>query len=158
MEDMAELERIYSEHASPLRRLLRVLIRDPAIAEDLTQETFLQFWRQHARFDPGRASLRAYLFGVARKKASEWRRRHAVASRVTEKSQTVQANERVLTTDMLNRLSPDAREILWLREVEGYSYQELADMLHIPVGTVRSRLHGAREQLRSIWGKKKEHI
>jgi RNA polymerase sigma-70 factor (ECF subfamily) len=41
--------------------------------------------------------------------------------------------------------------MLWLREVEGYSYQELAEMLAIPLGTVRSRLFAAREELRRVW-------
>lgn len=150
MEDRAEWERIYVEHASPLRRLLRVLIRDPAVAEDLAHETLLHFWQWPARFDPGRASLRAYLFGVARKKSTEWHRRHTVAYNLAENPRTAEANERVLITDTLYRLPSDLGEILWLREVEGYSYQELADLLHIPVGTVRSRLHSAREQMRLV--------
>ena len=158
MEDTTEAERIYDEHSLPIRRLLRVLLRDPAIAEDLTQETFLHFWQQSARFDPGRASLRAYLLGVARKKASEWRRCQAVTCQTDEDLQAVKAHERVLITDTLNRLPCDLREILWLREVEGYSYRELANLLQIPVGTVRSRLFSAREQMRLAWSEKKERL
>jgi DNA-directed RNA polymerase specialized sigma24 family protein len=49
------------------------------------------------------------------------------------------------------RLPEDQRSLLWLREVEGRSYAELAEILEIPVGTVRSRLFAAREALRKIW-------
>jgi RNA polymerase sigma-70 factor (ECF subfamily) len=53
--------------------------------------------------------------------------------------------------DALARLEPERRSLLWLREVEGYSCAELAGMLDIPLGTVKSRLFAAREQLRRIW-------
>lgn len=158
MEDTTEAERIYGEHSLPIRRLLRVLVRDPAAAEDLTQETFLHFWQRPARFDSRRASLRAYLLGVARKKAAEWQRRQPVVCQPDEHQQIVETNQRVLITDTLHQLPGDLREILWLREVEGYSYQELADILQIPLGTVRSRLFSAREQLRLVWSKKKERL
>jgi RNA polymerase sigma-70 factor (ECF subfamily) len=54
-------------------------------------------------------------------------------------------------SDALKRLDPDFRTVLWLREAEGYSYEELSNILSIPIGTVRSRLFAAREQLRRIW-------
>ena len=56
-----------------------------------------------------------------------------------------------LVGDALSRLNEDQRSLLWLREVEGQSYAELAHILEIPVGTVRSRLFAAREELRKIW-------
>ena len=55
--------------------------------------------------------------------------------------------------DALNKLPENMRTVLWLREVEGYSYEELAEILNVPVGTIRSRLHSARQQLRNIWTK-----
>jgi RNA polymerase sigma-70 factor (ECF subfamily) len=53
--------------------------------------------------------------------------------------------------DGLMRLDADERGLLWLREVEGYSYEELAEILGVPLGTVKSRLFTARESLRRIW-------
>jgi len=53
--------------------------------------------------------------------------------------------------EALAHLEPESRGLLWLRAVEGYSCAELAAMLEIPVGTVKSRLFAAREQLRRIW-------
>jgi RNA polymerase sigma-70 factor (ECF subfamily) len=54
-------------------------------------------------------------------------------------------------SDAFARLPVEQQSLLWLREVEGQSYAELAEILDIPVGTVRSRLFAAREELRKIW-------
>jgi RNA polymerase sigma-70 factor (ECF subfamily) len=56
-----------------------------------------------------------------------------------------------LVGDAFARLPDEQRTLIWLREVEGQSYAELAEILEIPVGTVRSRLFAAREELRRIW-------
>ena len=53
--------------------------------------------------------------------------------------------------DAFRRLPEEQRKLLWLREVEGHSYEEIAVILEIPVGTVKSRLFTAREALRRIW-------
>jgi RNA polymerase sigma-70 factor (ECF subfamily) len=53
--------------------------------------------------------------------------------------------------DAFRRLPEEQRSLLWLREVEGHSYSELAETLEIPVGTVKSRLFATREALRKIW-------
>lgn len=57
----------------------------------------------------------------------------------------------LLLKDAMQQLDPELRNVLWLREVEGYSYEELSRLLDIPLGTVKSRLFTAREQLRRIW-------
>jgi RNA polymerase sigma-70 factor, ECF subfamily len=56
-----------------------------------------------------------------------------------------------LVGDAFARLPEEQRMLIWLREVEGQSYSELAAILEIPVGTVRSRLFAAREELRRVW-------
>jgi RNA polymerase sigma-70 factor (ECF subfamily) len=53
--------------------------------------------------------------------------------------------------ELLGQLPAEQRSLLWLREVEGQSYAELAAILNIPIGTVRSRLFAAREALRALW-------
>jgi len=62
-------------------------------------------------------------------------------------------NREMLTaiSDAFAKLNVEQRSLLWLREVEGQSYAELAEILSIPLGTVRSRLFAAREDLRRIW-------
>jgi RNA polymerase sigma factor (sigma-70 family) len=135
-----------------VRNFLRFSVGNLAVADDLTQETFLHLWQRGLACDPCRGGLKAYVLGIARKKAADWWRRNpAQKSPTTESAAT--ATEDVLIRDALNQLPHDLRALLWLREVEGYSYEELKDIFQIPIGTVRSRLHAARQQMRTIWTK-----
>jgi RNA polymerase sigma-70 factor (ECF subfamily) len=122
------------------------------VADDVIQETFVQVWRRPNGFDPERGTLRAYLFGTARKLAASWNRRQKPTEELKHELQVhdcVEASSMI--ADALDRLEPDQRMVLWLREVEGHSYSELSEILDIPIGTVRSRLYAARESLRSVW-------
>jgi RNA polymerase sigma-70 factor (ECF subfamily) len=141
----------YLECAPRLLGFLRHLLAEPQAAEDVMQNAFTEIWRRPGGFDPERGSLRAYLFGVARKQAMEWRRRHRSAEELADIASPAQVETSSVVADAFNRLTPEQRTLLWLREVEGQSYAELAAILDIPVGTVRSRLFAAREALRTIW-------
>lgn len=144
-------ELFYRDHAAALERFLRHSVGDPKAAEDITQEAFMQLWQCPNGYDPKRGSPRAYLFGIAAKRAADWwrRRPYNVPPQLTRPDR--EDNLPLLLADALDKVDPEKRALLWLREVEGYSYQELAEMLAIPVGTVRSRLFTAREQLRRVW-------
>lgn len=152
--DSSAFDAFYRDTAARLLGFLRLLTGSAQAAEDAMQETFAQIWRSPNGFRPERGSLRAYLFGVGRKRAAEWRRKQAKSGgtvtipepRVSEDGETLTA-----VGDAFARLSAEQRSLLWLREVEGQSYAELAEILEIPVGTVRSRLFAAREDLRKIW-------
>ncbi|MFP5236458.1 MAG: RNA polymerase sigma factor [Acidobacteriota bacterium] len=142
----------YRADAPRLRLFLRRLVGNEQAAEDLMQETFIQIWRRPQGFDPERGSPRAYLFGTARNLAAGWLRKQKPSDELqTEPVLTDPVEGNSIVADALSRLELDDRTILWLREVEGHSYAELAAMLNIPIGTVRSRLHNAREALRAVW-------
>lgn len=152
LSDPAAFDRLYHEQGSPVRKFLRVSIGNSSVADDLTQETFLHVWRRSASFDPARGGIKAYLLGIARKKAADWWRRNK-ADPVAAAEPAAHSADTVAIKNAFDQLPPDLRTVLWLREVEGYSYEELAQIINIPVGTVRSRLHSARQQLRTIWTK-----
>lgn len=145
---------LYRENAPRLQGFLQVLTRSTAAAEDVMQETFAQMWHSPNGFQPERGSLRAYLFGIGRKRAAEWRRKHGPSSGASATTEPFVAGKNETLTaisDAFARLSSEQQSLLWLREVEGHSYDELAEIVDIPVGTVRSRLFAAREELRRIW-------
>ncbi len=148
----------YRDTAPRLQIFLRHLLANEQAVEDVMQETFTQIWHHPHRFDPGRGSPRAYLFGVARRQAAEWRRKHKTAD---ELEFDPAAPDRVefasMVTEALSRLTLEHQTLLWLREVEGQSYEELAMILEIPLGTVRSRLFAAREALRKLWCVARQH-
>ena len=149
--DATAFERVYRDHFVRVRGFLRVYLGNTPAVEDVAQDTLLQLWRQPGGFDPTRSTLRAYLLGIARKRAAGWWRQQRPSAELPPDVAAASGGEAYLLHDALQRLEPNLRNVLWLREVEGYSYDELARILDIPVGTVRSRLFAAREQLRRIW-------
>ncbi len=167
--DAAAFDAFYKESAPRLQRFLKQIVGNSQAAEDVTHETFLQIWRRPNGFRPEAGSLRGYLFGIARKRASEWwRQRHPeidsalpersadAAESVEQEASSSSVEVRSMVGDALSRLDTEQRALLWLREVEGQSYAELAEILEVPVGTVRSRLFAAREELRRIWHSRRE--
>jgi RNA polymerase sigma-70 factor, ECF subfamily len=155
--DAEVFEAFYRQNAARLLAFLRQLVGNTQAAEDIAQETFTQVWNHPNGFLPERGTLRSYLFGIARKRASEWWRHQT--------SSTAELQDRIgvchiemdsIVNDAFSRLPEEQRIILWLREVEGQSYLELASILEIPVGTVRSRLFTAREALRNVWQSRSE--
>lgn len=147
----------YRHEAPRLRAFLGQLLGNRDTAEDVMQETFTQIWRRPQGFDPERGSLRAYLFGIARKQAAEWwRHKKPMDALKDESAAPCRTEASSLVADAFSQLDQEQRTLLWLREVEGQSYTELAVILEIPVGTVRSRLFAAREALRGVWHRSRE--
>lgn len=150
--DANAFEAAYHENAPRLRAFLRQIVGSSQAAEDLTQEIFTNLWSHPGGFDPARGSMRAYLFGIGRHRAADWWRRSRPQSSLPDDRCSASDPEREsLMADALQRLPEEQRTLLWLREIEGQSYAELAVIFDIPVGTVRSRLFMARHGLREIW-------
>jgi len=141
----------YRENGPRLRAFLRHLLSNEQAAEDIMQDTFTQIWHHPQGFNPDRGSLRGYLFGIGRKLAAEWWRRQKPTDALNETPTSCRTETYSMVADAFSRLNNEQRTLLWLREVEGQSYAELASILEVPVGTVRSRLFTAREALRNVW-------
>jgi len=155
MHDASAFEAFYRDEAGRLCAYLRRIVGDAQAAEDVMQETFAQIWKSPNGFRPELGSLRGYLFGIGRRRAAEWWRRRARLSEVLGEKSEEGSSEGTASFsaigDAFSRLPEEQRSLLWLRVVEGQSYVELAAILQIPVGTVKSRLFAAREELRCIW-------
>jgi len=157
--DDSAFERIVERYEAAVLRYVRGLTGDPDRAEDAMQETFISAWR-HAGDFRGAASARSWLLSIARNALSRTARRHAgepanhlplealateagwgdtTADRLTER---LDARERVEAG--FRGLSADDREILILRDLEGFTGEEIADMLGIGLAAQKSRLHRAR--------------
>jgi RNA polymerase sigma-70 factor (ECF subfamily) len=150
--DAQAFSEFYRQNAPRLEAFLRHVVGDRQAAEDIMQETFTQIWSRPNGFKPERGVLRAYLFGIGRKRAAEWWRMQG-AKRPAVEDNTIHSltETTAVIDDAFHRLPLEQRSLLWLREVEGQSYAELAETLEVPIGTVRSRLFAAREALRKLW-------
>jgi RNA polymerase sigma-70 factor, ECF subfamily len=139
------------------------LTRNPAEAEDLVQETYLKAFRSSARFERG-TNLRAWLFTILMNTHRNSRRDAArnpiaVDSEVVEQAQALPGRaatpedlliDATLDVDIkaaLDALPETFRSAVWLRDVEEFSYAEIAGMLDVPIGTVMSRISRGRKLL-----------
>lgn len=148
-----QLESLYQQHAPDILHYLRRLARDPAEAEDLLQETFLEAAR-HWEGVAAACSPRAWLFGIARNLSRGTRRRWRIwrtqplPERLGAAASPAEDPRLESMRAAIGELSAPYREALELRLRHDLSYAEIAEVLSIPVGTVRSRLHEAVTQLR----------
>ncbi len=146
-------------HADRLFRLAMWLERNRADAEDVVQETMIQALRSFHRFQPG-TNCRAWLITILQRIVGNRRRakgRSIVVSdpddRIAHTVPFVPPVPQQLTDELLleslRRLPPAFQEVIVLCDVEDLSYKEAAEALAIPMGTVMSRLHRGRAQLRT---------
>jgi RNA polymerase sigma-70 factor, ECF subfamily len=158
---LASLDSLY-------RTALR-LTRVPADAEDLVQDTYLKAFRAADRFEPG-TNLKAWLFTILHNTARNLVRDRArenvsfdseIVDRAADRPSSIGAARLVDTPEtrlLRDTLDPDLkaaieampdafRQAVWLRDVEEFSYREIAEMLAIPVGTVMSRISRGRRML-----------
>lgn len=142
-----------------LMRYARWLTRDHQDAEDLVQDTLASAYAKADSYQPGR-SLRAWLFAILHNEFVDGRRHDAVRTRhyadetrpdfePALQEQSIRLHE---VSEALDRLSPEHQQVLHLVAVEGLSYQEAADAIGIPIGTLISRLSRARARLRALDG------
>jgi RNA polymerase sigma-70 factor (ECF subfamily) len=143
-------------YANQLFRVALRLCREPARAEDLLQETYLQAWRSFPRFELG-TNLRAWLYKIMFNVYYSAQRRQqlevvpveeTIAETIAYDPPTPQhlTEEEVLLA--LEKLPRDFQLPVVLADVEDLSYREIADVLAVPIGTVMSRLHRGRKILR----------
>ena len=149
--DKEAFETLYRENASRLESFLRQATGNAQAAEDLMQDMFTRLWQQPNGFSPEQGTLRSYLYGIARKRAAQWWRIQYRQESVGDEQVGCAAETVSAINEALQMLPLEQRTLLWLREIEGQSYSDLAKVFEIPVGTVRSRLFAAREALRQIW-------
>lgn len=158
--DAAAFESIVARHRDSVFRYARSLVREEASAEDALQETFLAVWRNAGGWR-GEAPLRAWLFTIARNFVYRHERTRAGepdemvtlgelgelagwGSADDPQEMLRRREERRLVEDALEALPPADREILVLRELEGFTGDETSEMLGLTLAAQKTRLHRAR--------------
>ena len=151
-------------HLDALMRTATKLTHNRTDAEDIVQETYLRAWKYFASFEAG-SNIRAWLFrimfNVINFREGKKTKLAEISLDDEERSLEYERNN-VITFDPLKQiegrelleatkqLSEEYRTVLWLVVVEEFSYKEAAEILGVPIGTVMSRLHRARRDLRKI--------
>jgi RNA polymerase sigma-70 factor (ECF subfamily) len=143
----------YERSARPLWAYLARVSGDPALADDLLQESFIRFLAADAPTD-GEVASRRYLFRIGTNLLRDhWRRpRHSSIDEVPEDrvplaGTTEQSDSAILLGPALQQLKPRARQLLWLAYAEGYSHQEIAAITGLASPSIRLLLFRARRQM-----------
>jgi len=139
-------------------------------AEDLTQDIFLKLYRQLDKYDFGKnftawllTLVKNYLIDNYRRTKWEKRQRedfderlHSAPAAGGPETGMLEADNKKILWEGMNRLSPDIRMAIILKEIQGKKYEEVAEIMGLPVGTVKSRINRGRLQLAKILHDKKE--
>jgi len=155
---------LYDRHARDLHRYLALRV-DAAIADDLVSESFLTAWERRDTFDPARASLKAWLFGIATnllrqhvrtegRRLRAWARDHGrrvVTDQVEDRTAAAVDAKSLMNdlTEALADLRPEERDVLLMTAWADLTAAEVAEVTETPVATVRTRLFRARTKLRA---------
>jgi RNA polymerase sigma-70 factor (ECF subfamily) len=151
--DDAALHMLVSRHRNRLIRTATNLLRDRYEAEDVAQEAFLKAFREIHRLREDKA-FSGFLYRICvRLCMDRLRLKRAAPSEIehVQPHEGASVETRVVIEKILNMMPSDLRATLVLREMEQLSYEEVAEYMHVPIGTVRSRLHTARERFRKLW-------
>jgi len=162
LDDDAALRQVYAAHGPELFRFALRALGDRGHAEDVVQEVFVRAWRARATFDPSLASLRVWLFAIARNVVLDHGRRERARPKVRELSSVGAADgtpaqpdhsERLLrgwlVEEALRRIGADHRHAIVETYLRDRPYAEVAQELGIPVPTLRTRVFYALRALRA---------
>lgn len=149
-------DELFSRYKQPMYGFFRRRVAESAQAEELTQETFIALLRAAARYEP-RALFRTYLYAIGftilrthRRKAAFRATFFGQRNSAPDPSKPDGTESDLWVRRAVEKLEAMDREILLLREFEQLSYAEIADLLRLPLNTVRSRLFRARTALRNL--------
>src|SRR6185312_1609087 len=145
---------LIAQYHQPLYSLIARSLDDPADAADITQEVFIKVFRNIRNFH-GDSSLRTWLYRIALHEASNqrrwWSRHKKQEVTIDSPYDNVAESEVRERVEAALRQVPEAfRTVLVLREIEGFAYEEIAEILNVNLGTVKSRLTRGRSALRSL--------
>lgn len=164
---------ILSRYQRPVFSLIVRMVRDPATAEDLSQEAFLKAFNAFDRYEPAHR-FSSWLFKIAHNATIDFLRRKPLPTtsldatagpdeldrlREVADENMIDPERATLGADLgrhleaaIGRLRPEYREAVVLRFVEGLAYEEIAEVMSLPMGTVKTFLHRARKELAELLG------
>jgi len=150
---------LYARLWHPVHAVVRLVLADPGLAEDVTQEVLLEIWQKAARYDPAKGSVTTWTRMIARRRAVDRRRADTAVSRTYRPAGSAalwdpvaeaieNASDHRQLHAVLLQLTELQREAVILAYYRGHTYEETAVILGIPLGTLKSRIRDALTRLR----------
>ena len=161
--DAEALRELYDRYGRIVYSFAHRLTHDSTLSEECVQDVFVALWRRAGDFDPSRARLTTWLFVVARNRAIELGRQKArrpelrgdlepLGSAPDTQELIAAADEAQRVAEVMAELPDDQLAVLRLSYFDGLSHSEIAEVIGIPLGTVKGRIRLALERLRSLSG------
>lgn len=159
--DKEAFRQVYDQTVDQVYRTVSFLVHDLQDIEDIMSDIYMQLWLSLDKYDPQRP-FRRWLNGIAIRQVQDWRRKRWRRFRLTERQHRLhttpeepEADNKMLRNEtsgeihaLLNGLSYKLRVVIVLRYYHDYGLNEIAELLELPLGTVKSRHHAAIKQLR----------
>ncbi len=159
--DATAFEALYDRYSRPVYSLAVRMLGNPQAAQEVAQEIFLHIWRGAGEFIPARGSARSWVLSLAHNRTVDALRRQRVrtveplaegdpgaGSGADVVEQALRGLEGASVRSALMTLSPEQREAIVLAYYGGYTQQEIANRLRIPLGTVKTRIRDGMQRLR----------
>ena len=162
--DQEAFEAVYDRLVGPAYGVIRRVLRDPSQSEEVTQEVLLEVWRTAPRFDPAMGGAATWVMTIAHRRAIDRvrsttaaaGREHKTAEVHTPHDEVAEAVEASLDRERVRRclegLTEVQRESITLAYYGGYSYREVAGLLGITLGTIKTRIRDGLIRLRDCMG------
>jgi len=171
--DMSAYNALVLRHQGKIYAMIRNMVRNDADAWDLSQDVFIKAWKALANFE-ARSRFSTWLFRISHNVVYDWVRKRKIESsgelndeifdrdRIDLSAKTapalidspddalIHSELRIKISAALDKLSPEHREVVILKDVQGLSYKEIADVMESTLGTVMSRLFYARQKLQTL--------
>ncbi|MEO6496233.1 MAG: sigma-70 family RNA polymerase sigma factor [Solirubrobacteraceae bacterium] len=162
--DSAAFEVIYDRHGGVAYSLAYRMCGRKQAAEDVVQEAFLSAWRRSASYDHTRGSLRTWLLGIVHHRAVDALRRSGNDARrrvdipveemdfdaeISVDAEVIERDRAGLIRDAMGDLPAEQRKVIELAYFGGFTHTEIADMLGVPIGTIKGRMRLGLTKLRT---------
>jgi len=154
--DLEAFQTFYDRYAGRVLAYVRQLSRNREGAEDVVQEVFVAVWRRAASFRPDRGDPAGWLYTITRNKLVDlWRRQGETAAALDEMSEPAvpvqeRGDLRLTMHQALARVAPEQRRAIEMAYFGGFTYEETAQRLDLPVGTLKSRIRSGLKSLRAV--------
>lgn len=164
-QDERALIELYQAYGNLVYSLALRVLQNPGLAEEVTQDVFLKIWQQPERWNPALGQFSSWLLAITRNAAIDRLRkeqRHSPVRSEQFDAITETSGQPTFIDDprwfdgqllarLLGQLSVDQRQLIELAFYQGYTHSELAQVLNLPLGTVKTRLRMGLQKLRQLW-------